>query len=112
MKLLILLPIILALVFVSTSIAFAADGTEPSAKPEPRAKPELLCGAGSVFNESSYSCVSDGSTAPVPELIPTVKPIPQWVKGVFAFYINGQINDTELLDAIKFLIEQKILVVN
>ena len=61
---------------------------------------------GTVYDPETEWCII------IDEPVPTVKPIPQWVKGIFAFYANGQINDTELLDAIKFLIEQKILVVN
>lgn len=35
--------------------------------------------------------------------------IPTWVKGVFQYYVNGDIKDSELIDALEFLIEQKVL---
>lgn len=78
------------------------------------------CGAGTHYEPFTNSCVLDRTIEPepIPESVvkpiseSVVKPIPQWVKGIFSFYINGQINDTELLEAIKFLIVQKILVVN
>ena len=36
-------------------------------------------------------------------------PIPVWVKGVFAFYIDGHITDDELISALEFLIAQDII---
>lgn len=38
--------------------------------------------------------------------------IPPWVKGVFAFYAQGNMSDLELIDALKFLIENEILVID
>lgn len=39
------------------------------------------------------------------------KNIPEWVRGVFLMYANGSISESELLNAIKFLIEQEILLI-
>lgn len=35
--------------------------------------------------------------------------IPVWVKGVFAYYVDGEITDGELLDALGFLASQGLL---
>lgn len=35
--------------------------------------------------------------------------IPSWVKGVAAFWVQGEITDTEFIEAIEFLVEQKII---
>ena len=35
--------------------------------------------------------------------------IPSWVKGVFNFWVDGGINDSELIAAIQFLIEEGII---
>jgi len=37
------------------------------------------------------------------------EPIPEWVKGVFTFWTNGNISDDELKNAIKFLVESGII---
>ena len=38
--------------------------------------------------------------------------IPDWVKNIFGWYAQDQIGEEELLNAIKYLINEKILVVN
>ena len=38
--------------------------------------------------------------------------IPSWVKNIFGWYAADQVSENELLEAIKYLINQKILVVN
>lgn len=49
-------------------------------------------------------------------LVPTISAesteIPSWVKGVANFWAEGNINDSEFGEAISFLIEQGIIVVN
>ena len=35
--------------------------------------------------------------------------IPKWVKGVFAFYVDGGIGDDELIEALQFLVKEGIL---
>ena len=40
---------------------------------------------------------------------PTSEPIPEWVRGVFVFWANGDISDEELKSAIKFLVENGII---
>jgi|APSaa5957512535_1039671.scaffolds.fasta_scaffold27928_3 hypothetical protein len=37
-------------------------------------------------------------------------PIPQWVRGIAGFYANGEINDEEFKEAIRFLVNNGILV--
>lgn len=39
------------------------------------------------------------------------KKIPTWVKSVFGLYAQDQISEDELLNAIKFLIDEEILIV-
>ena len=38
--------------------------------------------------------------------------IPEWVKNVFEWYAQNKVSEEELLDAIKYLINEKILIVN
>ena len=40
----------------------------------------------------------------------TTNDIPSWVKGIFSFWVDGQISDDELKDAIKFLINSGIII--
>ena len=35
--------------------------------------------------------------------------IPTWVKGIFAYYVEDEIQDTELINALAFLIDEGIL---
>lgn len=37
--------------------------------------------------------------------------IPNWVKGVFAFWVDGEIEDLELVDALEFLIDKEVIVI-
>jgi len=37
--------------------------------------------------------------------------IPVWVKAIFGYYVEGLIDDTELIEAIEFLIESEIIVI-
>jgi tetratricopeptide (TPR) repeat protein len=41
-----------------------------------------------------------------------VQKIPDWVKNIFGWYSQDQVSEDELLDAIKYLINEKILIVN
>jgi hypothetical protein len=41
--------------------------------------------------------------------LPQNNTIPQWVKGIFAFYVNGGIGDEELIEALQFLIKEGII---
>ena len=41
---------------------------------------------------------------------PEQKPIPEWVKTVFAFWADNQISDQELKNAIKFLVQNGIII--
>lgn len=47
---------------------------------------------------------------------PTIEPpvqvpqeIPSWIKGVFVYWANGQISDDELIDAIRFLVNNGVI---
>ncbi len=40
---------------------------------------------------------------------PITEPIPDWVKKIFVFYANEEISDNELISAIQYLIDVKIL---
>jgi len=41
--------------------------------------------------------------------IPQNNTIPKWVKGIFAFYVDGGIGDDELIKALQFLIKEGII---
>ena len=36
---------------------------------------------------------------------------PEWIKDIFIMYAAGDVSESELLNAIKFLIEQEIIIV-
>ncbi len=46
------------------------------------------------------------------ESISNQNKIPNWIKNIFEWYAADQVSEDELLDAIKYLINEKILVVN
>jgi hypothetical protein len=41
-----------------------------------------------------------------------VQHIPAWVKNIFVLYADGSITENELISALKFLIEQEIIIIN
>ena len=41
-----------------------------------------------------------------------IQKIPDWVKNIFGWYAQDQVSEDELLDAIKYLINERILIVN
>ena len=43
---------------------------------------------------------------------PTENKIPEWVKNIFTWYSQGQISEDEVLNAIKFLVNQGIITLN
>jgi hypothetical protein len=43
---------------------------------------------------------------------PKVQKIPDWIKNTFAWYVQGQISEDEVLSAIKFLVNQGIIVLD
>jgi len=51
----------------------------------------------------------DGSNEP-PTVDDMPSDIPQWVKGIFVYWANGGISDQELTEAIKFLVDSGIIV--
>jgi hypothetical protein len=44
--------------------------------------------------------------------IENIQKIPDWVKNIFILYADGSITESELISALSFLIEQKIILVN
>ncbi len=60
-----------------------------------------------VSNETSTENSAE-LTENTPELI-NEKKIPDWIKNIFVFYSYDEISEDELLNAIKYLIEQNIL---
>ena len=46
------------------------------------------------------------------EAVGLSEPIPEWVRGVFVFWANGNISDAELKSAIAFLVDTGIIVLN
>jgi hypothetical protein len=51
---------------------------------------------------------NENSSYTNPDFVPTSK-IPSWVKNIFILYSEGSITENELLSALKFLIEQRII---
>jgi len=41
---------------------------------------------------------------------PIQNEIPEWVRGIFVFWVDRQIDDQELIEAIKFLVDTKVIV--
>jgi len=62
-----------------------------------------------ITPEQTTNIVEDSN---LDKQIPDTKPIPEWVRGVFAFWADGKISDQELIDAIKFLVESKVIILN
>lgn len=55
--------------------------------------------------EEAVGLGSESETIPIPQN----NTIPQWVKGIFAFYADDKIDDEELIEAIQFLIKEGII---
>ena len=76
-----------------------------------------LCGARTHYNATTNSCVFNTGNIPETELqtnsisTESINEIPSWVKAIFAWYGEGKINDSELVQAIKFLVDNKIIVI-
>jgi hypothetical protein len=47
-----------------------------------------------------------GSTIPPIDTEPTYEKIPSWVKNIFVWYASDQVSETELLNAIEYLINE------
>jgi len=69
-----------------------------------QSEPESLCGTGTIFDPATNSCILE----PIPE--PESK-IPDWVKNIFVWYAQDLVSEDELLNAIKYLITEGILVI-
>jgi len=100
----------------------------PEPEPEPTPEPEEL-GLASFVDETKdpQSYVDRYNSEPsykewfdenyseyssIYEAVGLPKPIPEWVRGVFVFWANGDISDTELTGAISFLVDTGIIVLN
>jgi hypothetical protein len=49
------------------------------------------------------------NTTPIPTTPGAFGPIPKWVKGVFGMYAQGQLSDSDLVQALQFLIKEGII---
>lgn len=68
--------------------------------------------AGNPITESiPRECNQNGKIF-VEEIERSTKIIPEWIRNIFIWYGQDQISESELLDAIKFLIQQKIIILN
>jgi hypothetical protein len=79
--------------------------TQASSIPQPTNQPT---------STSSVTLPTIPSTQPTPPTpIPTPPPspakIPNWVKGIFGMYAQGQLSDNDLVQALQFLIKQGII---
>ena len=82
---------------IPSTVEQAPEVIQSTPEPEPKSIPE-------PHLESQPESVFEGVSEP--------KPIPEWVKGVFTFWVDGQISDQELKNAIKFLVKNGIIVLN
>lgn len=72
---------------------------------EPIIEPEV---SEPIINETATEPIVNATT---PEIDAMTSPeIPAWIKGVFVYWANGQISDSELIEAIKFLVNTGVLV--
>ena len=60
---------------------------------------------------TTQTTTSTNPTVPTPIPTPPVGPtsIPNWVKGIFGMYAQGQLSDNDLIQALQFLIKQGII---
>ena len=69
---------------------------------------DCVTSGNSVINSIPRKCEADGEI--FFEEKENDQKIPQWVKNIFVWYGNNQISENELLNAIKFLVQQKIII--
>jgi len=82
-------------------------------------EPESLCGAGTVFDPATNSCVLDkcGTGTVLKDGVCVLQEpepesrLPEWVRNIFVWYAEGQIEEDDLIAALQFLIRQGIIVV-
>ena len=65
----------------------------------------------SIYEAVGLKEIKSVEIVPEPTSISTKK-VPDWVKNIFGWYANDQVSEDELLNAIRYLINQGILVVN
>lgn len=84
-------------------------------------EPESFCGEGTYYDAKKNACILDEHDIPKLEAVEVstnsentevepVNDIPTWIKGVFAFWVQGQLTDYELKEAIKFLVNSGIII--
>ena len=95
-------------------------------KPEPEPKPLVLASfvdetkdpqsyVDRYNNESDYKKWFDSNFpeySSIYEAIGLPTPIPEWVRGIFVFWGVDEISDTELKNAIVFLVDSEIIILN
>lgn len=64
---------------------------------------------GPVYPIHIHNSLKEDSEQP---LTSNYSKIPDWVKNIFSWYSQDQVSEDELLNAIKYLINEKILIVN
>ena len=72
---------------------------------------ECVAAGNSIIESNPRQCKGNGKIF-FEEIEDENEQIPEWVRNVFIWYGNNQISEKELLDAIKFLIQQKIIQLN
>lgn len=86
-------------------------------------EPESLCGLGTYYDAAKNACILDEDDIPEFEAIEfsddftddftdieQMDDIPEWVRGIFYFWVEDLISDNELKEAIIFLINSGIIV--
>jgi len=68
---------------------------------------QFVVGAGESTSEPEQIIEEQ---LPELKIIESDKPIPDWVRGVFTFWAEGNISDAELKNAIKFLVNNGVIV--
>jgi tRNA(Ser,Leu) C12 N-acetylase TAN1 len=62
----------------------------------------------SVMESYPRQCRVNGETY-VEDIEISEQKIPEWVRNIFVWYAQNQVSEDELLDAIKFLVQQDII---
>lgn len=94
---------------ISESVEASSISPEPIVSPitEPTKEPIIET---PVTNSTVETVPNNTSTNQTSIDVIQTPTIPSWVKGVFVFWSNGQISDEELLQAIRFLVNNHVLV--
>ncbi|MEE9339570.1 MAG: hypothetical protein V3U87_15965 [Methylococcaceae bacterium] len=68
---------------------------------------DSLCGPGTFYDSKKNACVLNN-----PEKIILTQEMPNWVKNIFGWYAQDKVTEEEFLNAIKYLFDKKILIIN